>query len=73
MIQIFSYYDRISAGTPKIQFYYGPVEESEEFLFTVTKNGKVVFSVENSRLLEFSLGEKPEDMFLAGMVLYAGR
>jgi len=71
-MRIFSSHNTVVAENSKIRLYYGP-SEFEEFMFTVSKNGKVVFSLSNSQLLDISDGEKPKDVFLAGVVAYLGR
>lgn len=67
-----------SAGfnTTKLQVYYGPKAtdpETGEWQFTITKNGKEVFSLLNSELLLVANGEGPKDMLIAGLALYLAR
>lgn len=67
-----------SAGfnTTKLKVYYGPDAtdpETGEWQFTITKNGKEVFSLLNSELLLVANGEGPKDMLIAGLALYLAR
>lgn len=67
-----------SAGfnTPKLKVYYGQDStdpETGEWQFTVTKNGKEVFSILNSELLTVANGEGPKDMLIAGLALYLAK
>jgi hypothetical protein len=69
------YDTRNEAGfdSPKFSVYYGGKEidqDTEEWAFVIKKNGKEVFRVPNSELLQCANGESPTDMLIAGLALY---
>ena len=70
----------VSIQTGKVSCYYGPLVTdpiTQDWCFIVTKrtaNGeKEVFRVTNEVLLEYSFGESPKDMLIAGLSLYLAK
>jgi hypothetical protein len=63
----------IEVRTPKYTIIYGESEQdyfTDEWCFVVWKNGVEKARYTNSELLSESFGERPVDLFLAGMVKY---
>jgi hypothetical protein len=74
MIPDITYSNRsIEVRTDKYTIIYGESEPdyfTDEWCFVVFKGGKEKARFTNSELLEEAQGERPVDVFLAGMVKY---
>jgi hypothetical protein len=69
MIDIVTKRDSAHIIGPKYSFYYGKLEDTEEFQFVVIKGGKEVYRKANSEFGQFD-GKGPVEMLLTGIGLY---